>query len=62
MDGETVPVRCPKCKTHRVTFDHMLDCYHLKRKEKREEEAIEFLVEVATKTKTEPHGVKYPLL
>ena len=61
FEGNFLPVRCPRCKIARDCFDHMTQCYPLKQKEAHDEAAIEFLAELATKTKTSPVGLKYPI-
>ena len=61
FEGNLIPVKCPRCKIARDCFDHMLEYYPLKQKEAHDEAAIEFLAELATKTKTDPAGLKYPI-
>ena len=61
FEGKLLPVMCPRRKMVRDSSNHLLECYPLRRQDSREEAAIEFLVDLAAKTKTSPVGLKKPI-
>ena len=60
--GRALPTKCGKCRVHPDTFDHMLRCYVLQESLVRGPGAVNFLVELAVRTKVVPPGVSVPFV
>ena len=60
--GHLLAVRCPKCRKDPDNYMHMLKCYALQEAEVPGIGAIDFLVDMATKVKTSPPQLIFPII
>ena len=60
--GHLLAVKCPKCRREPDNYTHMLQCYAMQDEEAPGIGAIDFLVNLATKVKTSPPQLIFPII